>query len=191
MDALTDFGDSAVVLPLACVILAWMFFAEGWRPAALWGGAVFLCAAVTALLKLYFGACTVVDAAIHSPSGHSSMSALVYGGLAVIIALELRGWWRNMAVILGIGLAIAIGLSRIVLRVHTELEVLIGLAAGFAVLIAFVPIYLRVKPRHVRHWPLDVAAAFTIFVLHGQVLAIEPILQRLAAILGRTIGLCA
>jgi membrane-associated phospholipid phosphatase len=191
MGALTDFGDSAVVLPLACVILIWMFLVEGWRPAALWAGAVVLCAAVTALLKLYFSACTAAGAALHSPSGHSSMSALVYGGLAVIIALELGGWRRNAAVILGVGLAIAIGVSRIVLGVHTELEVLVGLAAGLAVLTAFVPVYLRVKPFHVRHWHLDVAAAVTVFVLHGQVLTIEPLLQRLAAILGGSIGLCA
>ena len=38
MGALTDFGNSAVVLPLACVICLWMFFVEvasggavGWR----------------------------------------------------------------------------------------------------------------------------------------------------------------
>lgn len=191
MGALTDFGNSAVVLPLACVIAVWMFFVEGWRPAALWGGAVFLCAAVTALLKLYFSACGVVDAAVRSPSGHSSMSALVYGGLAVIVALELGGWRRSAVVFLGIGLAVAIGISRMALGVHTGLEVLIGLAAGLAILMAFVPPYLRVKPRHVRHWHLDAAAGLTVFVLHGQVLAIEPVLQRLAAFLGGSIGLCA
>ncbi len=121
MGALTDFWDSAVVLPLACVIAVWMFFVEGWRPAALWGGAVFLCAAVTALLKLNFSACTAAGAALHSPSGHSSMSALVYGGLTVIIALELGGWRRSAVVFLGIGLAVAIGISRMVLGVHTGL----------------------------------------------------------------------
>lgn len=191
MGALSDFGDSAVVLPLACVILVWMFFVEGWRPAALWGGAVFLCAAVTALLKLYFIACTAVDAVIHDPSGHSSMSALVYCGLAVIIALELRGWQRNTVVILGVGLAIAIGISRIIVGAHTEIEVLVGLVIGLVILMAFVPVYLRVKPRGVSHWHLDVMAALTVLVLHGQVLAIEPILQEIATVLGHTYGLCA
>lgn len=191
MNALTDFGNSAVVLPLAFVILVWMFFVEGWRPAALWAGAVVVCALFTALLKLYFIACTPINAAIHNPSGHSSMSALVYGGLAVIIALELGGWRRNAVVALGVGLSIAIGISRIVVGSHTEIEVLVGLAIGLAVLMAFVPFYLRVKPRRVRHWHLDVAAAATVFVLHGQILTIEPILQEIAALLGHTYGLCA
>ena len=73
-------------------------------------------------------------------------------------------------------------------RRPAEIEVLVGLAIGLVLLMTFVPFYLRVKPRQVKHWPLDVAAGLTIFVLHGQVLAIEPVLQRLAAFLGSSMA---
>ena len=68
------------------------------------------------------------------PSGHSLNSAATYGLLAVV------AWWtdrlalpvRWLAVVGGVALPFAIGLSRIALGVHYPSDVLGGWSAGLA-----------------------------------------------------------
>jgi hypothetical protein len=51
MNALTDFGDAAVLLPLSIVILLWMLIHHGRRVFASWVIAVSLCVGATTLLS--------------------------------------------------------------------------------------------------------------------------------------------
>lgn len=64
------------------------------------------------------------------PSGHSVASIVVYGG----IALEFDWFDEPPKAVLAGGLAVAIGLSRVVLGVHYLGDVLAGFALGLAVL---------------------------------------------------------
>ena len=57
MNALTDFGDAAVLLPLSIVILLWMVIHHGHRISVSWVIAVSLCVGATTLLKIYLYAC--------------------------------------------------------------------------------------------------------------------------------------
>lgn len=90
MSFLTNFGDLAVLLPLAIVILLWLVTLRPRRCAVWWAVAVGLCTGLTALLKIYFYVCPP-SPELQSPSGHTSFSALVYGTLA-LVELALGIW---------------------------------------------------------------------------------------------------
>lgn len=177
---LTDFGDLAILLPLAVAILLWLAASRFARGTALWSVALALCVGGTALLKIYFFACPFGRDVV-SPSGHSSFSTLVYGGLAVIVAGELASGWRR-ALMLGAGtaLVIAIAASRVVLGAHSVREVFLGLAVGLASLALFAGGYLRHRPPVLPLTPLLAAAVVLAVSLHGRELRAEELLHAIS-----------
>ncbi len=67
------------------------------------------------------------------PSGHALESTAVYGGLALTLGRRLRRRCpRAVVFVLGVGLPILIGFSRVYLGVHYLTDVLAGWAAGLA-----------------------------------------------------------
>ena len=127
----TDFGDQAVLLPLAAGI-ALVFALAGWRRgAAAWVAAVVGTLAVMVVFKLVFLACghLLPGNQIHSPSGHTAAAAAIYGGLLALAARLATGhgrWTLACALLV----TAVIGASRLALGVHTGLEVAVGGAVG-------------------------------------------------------------
>jgi len=81
------------------------------------------------------------------PSGHASI-AVTYLALAVVLSRTVPAAWRIALVIAGTVLAVAIGLSRVYLRVHYLTDVVGGWAVGLAVFslcgaVALIVDYLR------------------------------------------------
>jgi undecaprenyl-diphosphatase len=67
------------------------------------------------------------------PSGHSMLAAILYPTLGELIArLMPSGRARTFLVGLGIGLAVAVGATRVYLGVHYPSDVLAGLTMGLA-----------------------------------------------------------
>jgi membrane-associated phospholipid phosphatase len=184
MKFLTDFGDSAVLLPLSAVMLIWLLAT---RPAAAgvwWGVALTFLSAVISTLKILFFACPPA-ADINSPSGHTGFSLVVYGGLAVIIAAELRSIWARAAVlILAVVLVFAIADSRVMLEMHTSPETVIGFAVGAFALAIFRFGYLRTGPGKRRIVPLIIGIIVTAAIFHGIRLNPERELHMLSSLLG-------
>src|SRR5947209_6234 len=117
MTVLTDLGDAAVLLPLATAVLLWLLAERQTKASLGWAVAVVFCVGVTALLKIYFAGC-VLSSAPQGPSGHTSFSMLVYGGVALVSAAHSTGWRRRLALAGAIGLIGGIAISRIVLGAH-------------------------------------------------------------------------
>ena len=176
MRFLTDFGDAMVVLPIAAATLAWLVRVAGPRTAGLW------CLALLA--------CGAPEPALESPSGHTSMSTLVYGSLALIIGAEAAPWQRFAAAALGAAAIIGIALSRVTLGAHSVAEVAIGLAIGAGVLALFARRYLEAPPAARNLAPLAVSVVLLMLMLHGRSAHLEAVWHGIAAELHDTAGLC-
>ena len=108
LHALTNLGDSIITLPIAAVVLVWLAIWGDRRSVLVWLAGLIACGAVTAALKIYFKACPVPGLELDSPSGHTSMSLYVYGGLTLITAGQFRQWRRHTVLVLGGVLILAI-----------------------------------------------------------------------------------
>lgn len=170
MIAITGMGDHTVVMPVAAAGLIGLAALQRWR-AALYllvatGGAVAFVGGVKRFIQrprpisIYDGL-----AEYSFPSGHASMSVVLYGFLAVLLAQGAPPAWRRIiafATLLLIGL---IALSRVYLGAHWLTDVLAGLAFGIAWIALLTIGYLRHHPQPVP------AAAFGALLLAVMVLA--------------------
>jgi membrane-associated phospholipid phosphatase len=172
-----------VLLPLAAAILFWLVISRAFRAAAWWAVAVVACGGVTAALKIFFWDCPLI-AGVHSPSGHTSLSTLVYGGLALIVAIEGGGWRPRIATAGGAAVILAIAVSRLLLDAHSVPEIILGWIVGSASLALFGQGYRRSRPKGIRLSPLLLGAALLASVLRGRELHAEELLHRLADYLG-------
>ena len=188
--AVTKLGNLAILVPLGAVMLVWQFALRPKGAAGSWLAAALVCAGGIALLKILFYACLPYSE-LRSPSGHASLSTLVYGGFAAVIAADLkdgRRWWVLAA---GAGLIAAIALSRIVVHAHSWLEVVLGLAIGASCLFAFA---LRYLPRRIEPVPLKTFAFSALVIwglLYGHPVNAEGLLHRLSDQLGIRSLVCA
>ncbi len=180
---LTDFADQGVVLPLifavgcALAVLGWPRGALAWGMAAAGTWGVVLC------LKLVSIACG--PSVLRSPSGHTAAAALVCGGLAMLIG---RG--RSWVVVLAASLAAgAIGFSRLVLHMHTGLEVAVGAVVGVAGALAL-RLLAGPPPGGLRLRWLAAVAIVVIVLFHGVRLNAEPRIRYVAFDLARVFRVC-
>jgi membrane-associated phospholipid phosphatase len=134
--------------------------------------------AFTALSKIYLYACQPF-AGFESPSGHTSLSTLVYGAIALVVAAEATGWHR--VIVLGSGILVVggIAISRIALGAHSPLEVILGAVIGSAALALFSREYLGHKPCRLSLQPLLLALVLLAGLLHGQAVHAEEILHEI------------
>jgi membrane-associated phospholipid phosphatase len=177
--ALTDFGDAAILTPLAAAMLLWLLLRNS-RSAAWWTISVGFCVGLTAVLKIFFYGCPP-SSDMSSPSGHTGFSVLVYGAIALVYTTQARGLRRALAAGIGAGLVLTIAASRLLLEIHSLPEVGLGLVIGTVSLILFGRIYLQSPQMLV--WPLLVAAGMLVTILHGQELHAEEFLHRITGYL--------
>jgi membrane-associated phospholipid phosphatase len=179
MSALTDFGDIAVLLPLSVVILVWLLSDASRRVVGSWVIAVGLCVATTALLKIYLYACPPAPDLV-SPSGHSSLSVLIYGAIVLVIAAEQSGWRRAVMLIIGASFIAAIAGSRLWLNAHSAPEVAVGVLIGIATLAVFADHYLRSRTEGRRLRPVILSVIVVTAIFHGQELHAEAFLHAIS-----------
>ncbi|MGH6991353.1 MAG: phosphatase PAP2 family protein [Stellaceae bacterium] len=187
----TSLGNSVVTLPIAVAILVWLYLWLGRKVALAWLIALLVCGAVTAVLKIYFHACPVRVIDLVSPSGHTSLSFFVYGGLVLITGARWPVWPKLALWLVGAAFVLAIAISRLVLDDHSRIEVVIGLAVGGTALLLFWRVFRQMRWRAMPIWPIWVVALVPIVVLHTHNLPTESLLTRLALYLRGTVDFCA
>jgi membrane-associated phospholipid phosphatase len=177
--ALTEFGNIAVLMPLAGVLLLWLLLMHSPRGATRWAISVALCVALTAVLKLSFYRAT---ADLPKPSGHTSFSTLVGGAMTLVTATESRGLPRIITISRG-GFILAIAASRLLLHAHSACEVGLGLVIGTAALALFGRRYLRCRPAKVSLSTLFLIGGALMLVLYGREFDAKHVLRRVAGYL--------
>jgi membrane-associated phospholipid phosphatase len=177
---ITNFGDLALLLPLAAILALALWRFESRAAAWAWTQALALCIVVTVLLKLSFLTCgRAWGVNIASPSGHASMSTLVYGGFAAVMSVQTaRG--RPLIIASAVLWIAAIAVSRTVLRFHSTVEVEIGLAVGLAALSVFVWKYRPLAHRKMNLTVIGVGTLCVLALLYGVRSPAEALLYRFA-----------
>ena len=162
---ISNFGDQAVVLPLA-ILVALGLAGSGWgRGCFAWVVAVV--GTLGAMLALKFvGAVLLHHAGGHfggSPSGHVAAACVLYGGLSVLL---LQGRLPRVGLALfPAAVVLVIGYTRIRLGAHTMPEVVLGAAVGAAGVVVLA-VLAGPRPR-VATWPLLAAAASVALTFNG------------------------
>ena len=190
----SDFGDTAVTLPLAAILALYLWRAQSAAPSASALRSLALCLWAIALLKMTFIACRPHWAnGLVSPSGHAAVSLTVYGMAATVLAASASGWWRLSLIAVAAALITAIAISRVLLDVHTAAEVLVGLLVGGAALGVFAARYCRTEPPDLgrrRAILLALVLIVPLAVLHGERLPAERWVRQTAVKLRTDFGLC-
>jgi len=151
-------------MPLATAMLIWLLLYSS--PTALrWVLALGFCVGLTALLKIIFYGCPPAGN-MHSPSGHTSLSTLVYGALALVAATVAPGVRGVLVIGAGAGLILTVAVSRLLLDAHGLSEVGLGLIIGTVCLGLFSRQYL--EDLNTKAWPMLVAAGVLMSIFHGR-----------------------
>lgn len=154
-----DFGDPAVTIPAALVLLAWFVVRGAHRLALAWLSAVALCAVAVVAAKIALEACggLIGIAGLRSPSGHVAGAAMLYGALAVVIGAG-RGRRLAVAAAAAVALVAAIAAVRVLQNYHTAAESAAGIAIGGAAALWFAHWHRR-APHGRSRWGWAGAAA--------------------------------
>jgi membrane-associated phospholipid phosphatase len=135
---LTNFGDLAVTMPVAFMVVLFFIYRDRFDLAIIYGVNVVLAVAAAMVLKLVFAATDatlwepVLGMSNGAPSGHMVDAVAVYGGLAVLVGLTGRGAGRIALGVVALALIICVGVSRVALGAHTPGDVIAGLIVGGA-----------------------------------------------------------
>lgn len=138
MIAITELGDTAVVLPITIIVFLWLAWKRAWRTAGFWLAAIAGASALNTAIKvalhrprpgeLFYSGWS----AFSFPSGHSTVNVVLYGFLALLIAREVRPALRLPVALAAASLVFLIAFSRLYLGAHWLSDVIGGLAFGTA-----------------------------------------------------------
>jgi membrane protein DedA with SNARE-associated domain/membrane-associated phospholipid phosphatase len=135
MIGITELGDVAVSLPLSVGVLFFLLWRRRWRDSLYWLGALGFGLIAVTIIKLILKVPRPVSLYSGSdlysfPSGHATMSTVIYGLLAVYIASSIGSRWRWLVYALAVLLVTAIAFSRLYLGAHWLADVTAGLSLG-------------------------------------------------------------
>lgn len=162
MRAVTFLGDTPVRLVITAITALWL-----WRHGAVrlvgflvvtGAGGGLVSTAVKAAVGRERPVSEILDPIGESfPSGHAMGAVVTYGALLVVLAPVLAPRWRRPALVAVVVLAVAIGVSRLVLQVHYLSDVIGGWVLGAAWLAASVAAFetWRVERGRPRTEPVD------------------------------------
>lgn len=193
LHAITDLGNSALLLPASAFLVAYLFYFRTLSVAWIWVSTLALCAFLTLFLKVAFFTCgTAVPALdLHSPSGHTSLSTTFYGCAALMVSGD-KGRATQVAVLAaGTLLVLAVSISRVLLQVHSLPEVAMGLSIGIVCVAWFGSRFLALPPLSLP-WRWALAGLVLLAVLtHGMHWNIEWAVARIAALIHSAAPICA
>jgi membrane-associated phospholipid phosphatase len=179
IQAITDCGDLAILLPVACVLTLWAALIRKQALIIWWLIALAVCIGGIGILKIYFFACPPLSD-LHSPSGHTGLSTLVYGTLTLAVARTMQDWRRWLAVMAGALFIGCIAVSRIVVQAHSIPEVVLGSLLGLLALSLFLRAYLRDTPTKTYLAPLVTISVMLVVLLNGHEVRAEELLHHIA-----------
>jgi membrane-associated phospholipid phosphatase len=159
MESFTFLGTHTFLIPANLFLTAWFLFIKKRRWYSIKVPAVALSSLLLMFsLKLIFHRDRPVSPLLQAargfsfPSGHALMSVTFYGLLILIVWQNVKKTWLKWTLtVFLILLILAIGLSRVYLRVHYASDVLAGFAVGLVWLLLSLWILSRVEKYNKRN----------------------------------------
>lgn len=148
--AITWIGSPAVMVVLAIGAGAWFYTRGGRRMAGVVIAAPAGGALLSPIVKVLFGRARPAGAVLLNeqtysfPSGHAATSAAVVVTLCYVLARERMISWR-VAILVGGGVPLVVGLTRLYLDVHWTTDVVGGWAVGLFVAALSAALYERLR----------------------------------------------
>lgn len=171
MITLTMLGDSVVLVAMVVVMVVWLAWHRAYRAAIAAAIAIFAGKLFVPLIKLVIQRERPIDLyngaeSFSFPSGHATMSALIFGVLAVLVSHAMGRWGRSLVYSISSVLVVAIAYSRVYLGAHWFTDVVAGLLFGAVIAMAFAIAIEAIPPRRIR--PLGLFGASLIaFIIAG------------------------
>lgn len=179
----TDFGDSAAMLPAAALLAAWLLVEGRARAAILWCVLFASQAVLVAATKIAFRGWGIGIEALDftGVSGHSALACSV---IPIGCMLAVQRYSRAVqlaASAFGAAAGLAIGVSRVALAQHSWSEVIAGCALGSGVALLFIMLVDRVRPTE--RLPTSLAAGLllaVVLLMHGTRASSDRLITRIA-----------
>lgn len=133
-NAVTFFGDSAVTVPGALVLSAWLALNGAWKQAARWLFYFFCAMLLVVVSKLLFMGWNIRPPLFNFTgiSGHTASATAVYLASAFLLGRDRASHLHLALLGIATALALTVGVSRLLLHMHSESEVIAGLLTGAA-----------------------------------------------------------
>jgi membrane protein DedA with SNARE-associated domain/membrane-associated phospholipid phosphatase len=145
---ITLLGQKQVILPVIVIIFGWLCYAKNWRAAAHTLGLGVLAAGSVFVIKNLI--CSVRPLGIAQspetysmPSGHTTLSATVFFGLAFLITLSVRPGRRWPLYVLAGVASLLVALSRLYLGAHWFTDIIAAWLLSATVLLLIIISYER------------------------------------------------
>lgn len=146
--AVTELGDGLVSLPIGLTVLLFLLLSRKPRAARFWLLALGGGAAMVQLFKWTLHRPRPIDiyqgvSSWGFPSGHTTMSVVLFGFLAILLVRSFPPRWRWLPFSVAIGISAVIAFSRIYIGAHWFSDVVGGMSLGWAWVTLLGILYLR------------------------------------------------
>ena len=143
MTVVTMLGDAQVALPVALAAFLALAYRKAWAQLTAFALAMAFAEIFVQLMKITMQRVRPINlhtvaSSFSFPSGHATMSAVLYGVLAYLVAQDLPKWGKRTTNGIAITLILLVGFSRIYLGVHWPSDVVGGLIFGASIVAIFV-----------------------------------------------------
>lgn len=168
---ITLLGQKQIILPVVMVVFAWLLWLKRWRVAF-----HALALGILATISIY-----VIKHLVQSPrpwgillsgqsysmpSGHATLAATVYMGLAFIIARSVPKKQRWMVYTPAALVVFIIGISRLYLGAHWGTDVLGGWLLSAALLILIILSYMRQPEKNINIPGISLVSVVTLLLVY-------------------------
>lgn len=173
MIAITELGDTSVVVTVTAIVAFWLIWRGAWRTLIYWLTAIAGASAINTAIKAALERPRPVELYLQGasnwsfPSGHSTVNAVLYGCLAMIIVRECRPALRVPVAAGAAALIILIGFSRLYLGAHWASDVFGGFVFGAMWLALLSLFYMYRQAEQLDARGLMIAAAGTLIIAGG------------------------
>lgn len=149
-----DIGDTAVTLPVAGAIVAWLIAGRAWKAALCWclmfaAGLSLVASSKIAFLGWDAG---VPSLNFQALSGHAFRATAVIPVCFFVLMQGTSMAWRTGGVIVGMVVSLGLGVLLVHFKFHTASEVIASSMLGSSVSLGFMRIAMTLPAPHINRW---------------------------------------